>query len=37
MELIPEKGWSKLQLPPVLIIQGELDRASDAVNAIKFY
>lgn len=37
MELIDEKYWPKLQLPPIAIIQGELDRASDAINSIKFY
>ncbi len=37
MEIIDEKLWGKLQLPPIVIIQGELDRASDAINSIRFY
>lgn len=37
MELIDEKLWVKMQLPPLVIIQGELDRASDAINAINFF
>jgi hypothetical protein len=26
-----------MNLPPVVIIQGELDRVADAINSIKFY
>lgn len=37
MEIIGEKQWSKLQIPPIAIIQGELDRASDAINSIRFF
>jgi esterase/lipase len=37
MDIIAEKDWPKMQLPPLVIIQGELDRASDAVNSLKFF
>ncbi len=37
LEIFDEKYWSKMQLPPIAIIQGELDRGSDAINSIKFY
>jgi len=26
-----------MQLPPIVVIQGELDRASDAINSIRFF
>ena len=37
MEKNEESSWKKLVTPPVVIVQGQLDRASDPINAINFY
>jgi hypothetical protein len=37
MDIVDEKYYEKMILPPTVIIQGEKDKVSDAINAIRFY
>lgn len=37
MEKNEEKNWNKVDTPPIVIIQGQYDKAADPINSIRFY
>ena len=37
MGTIEEDKWGKMRFPPLVVIQGELDRVADAINSIRLY